>query len=95
MKYFLKDTRTFRKSFKKLKKSGISIFILDEFIFIVNSLLEGKKLPLQYKDHNLKGNFLGNRECHIKGDLLLVYEIKEEKKCLVLHDIGSHSQIFG
>lgn len=35
------------------------------------------KLPSQYRDHALKGDAIGRRECHIggpKSDWLLVYE---------------------
>ena len=72
-------------------KSAVSI----DFKRIVTSLQKGEKLPAVYKDHALTGDMLGYQECHIKGDLLLVYERRDEVLVLLLIDIGSHSQIFG
>ena len=40
------------------------------------------------------GELFGYRECHIKGDLLLIYKIEKENLILILVDIGSHSQLF-
>ncbi|WP_119343147.1 type II toxin-antitoxin system YafQ family toxin [Facilibium subflavum] len=45
-------------------------------------------------DHELKGNFKGVRECHIKPDDLLLYFIIEDDT-LRLVDIGSHAKLFG
>lgn len=51
-------------------------------------------LPVKYSDHGLNGEFLDYRECHIKGDLLLIYKIEKENLILILVEIGSHSQLF-
>ena len=63
-------------------------------IFVIDLLSAGKNLPILYKDHKLGGELLNCRECHIKGDLLLIYKIEKENLILVLVDIGSHSQLF-
>ncbi|WRA05350.1 type II toxin-antitoxin system YafQ family toxin [Helicobacter pylori] len=34
------------------------------------------------------------RECHLKPDLLLVYQIKKPKNTLFLVRLGSHSELF-
>ena len=39
----------------------------------VELLASGAELLPKYKDHALKGQYLGFRECHVKPDLLLVY----------------------
>lgn len=90
--YLIKKTKSFDKSFKKLKKSGIKPVVFENLKFIINSLAQGKNLPEIYKDHELNGEFLNYRECHIKSDLLLVYKL--EKKDLILVGIGSHSYLF-
>ena len=90
MKYKLSRSNSFKRSFKKAKLSDDTEA---NYIEIVYSLLQGKPLESQYKDHSLKGKYLGYRECHIKPDLLLIYTVKEEE--LILVDIGSHSELFG
>ena len=73
----------------------LSAFVSRDFKDIVRALQEGRPLPTIYKDHSLIGDFLGYRECHIKGDLLLVYKKDEVARFADLADIGTHSQIFG
>ncbi len=59
-------------------------------------------LPEHNKDHNLVGNFVDFRECHIEPDWLLIYKkdiIKDENnqeiEVLKLELTGTHSDLFG
>lgn len=63
--YELISTKRFKKDLKNIIKSGYDISLLDKVITI---LLSGNPLPPKYKDHNLTGNFIGHRECHITLD---------------------------
>jgi len=44
------------------------------------------------KDHELKGEWSDFRKFHISGDLLVIYQVKDNRVKLVR--IGSHSQLF-
>jgi mRNA interferase YafQ len=35
-------------------------------------------LPLEYRDHELTGDWKGFRECHTGGDFLLIYLLRED-----------------
>lgn len=59
----------------------------------IDCLARAAKLSSGYKDHQLQGELKEYRECHIKGDLLLVYQIRKKEQTLVLVDIGSHSYL--
>ena len=61
---------------------------------VVKLLSEEQSLPLKYKDHALKGNFSGYRECHIRPNWLLMYKIDKIILTLVLVRTGSHSDLF-
>ena len=89
MKYKLFRVSNYKRSFKKIRLSDEEELI---YIEILYKLLNDELLEERYKDHQLKGNFEGCRECHIKPDLLLIYKIKDET--LELLDIGSHSELF-
>ena len=94
--YRVVRTRRFERSFRKLKKSGLLKSGLRAEIDAAILLLAGaKSLPASYSDHQLTGALEAYRECHIRGDLLLVYERQDGKLILVLIDIGSHSYLFG
>lgn len=58
-------------------------------------LQTGDTLPEKYKEHILKGRYMGFLECHIEPDLLLIYNRYENEKVIILYDIGSHSHLFG
>ena len=91
MIYSIHTTKQFRKSLKRLEKRGYNINLLNE---IVNMLAKGKKLPEKNKDHSLRGNFIGHRECHIAPDWLLIYKYYDEILVLSLSRLGSHSELF-
>lgn len=73
-------------------RRGIDLSLLDE---VVDSLRQGIALDPKYKDHVLKGKFIGFHECHIKSDWLLVYLVEDDILTLTLIDTGSHSDLFG
>ncbi|MFT5179715.1 MAG: mRNA interferase YafQ [Candidatus Paceibacteria bacterium] len=93
--YHAHRTKKFEKSLIKLYRSGkLSKSIISDIEYIIDTLKEGKILPKKFKDHSLLGNLRSYKECHIRHDLLLVYEILEEELVLVLMDIGPHSYVF-
>lgn len=89
--YKLETSSKFEKQYKKIAKNAADIKLVDGVLEI---LLNDAKLEAKHKDHPLKGNYAGYRECHIKPDLLLVYKKFEEKLILVCVRLGSHSEIF-
>ena len=91
MKYELAFTGKFKKSLKLAKKRGLNIALLET---VVDKLLMGIPLEEKYKDHELKGNYKGFRECHIQPDWLLIYLVEEETITLTLVDTGTHADLF-
>ena len=85
-------SKKYKKSFKKLKKSGN--FDQEKVKIIVYKLVNKESLDPKYKDHQLNGIFSEYRECHIGNDLLLIYKISLENNYIELTDIGSHSDLF-
>ena len=53
----LKTTTKFRKDYKKIKKRGLDVSLLEK---IIQDLLEEKTLDRKYNDHALTGNYLEN-----------------------------------
>lgn len=92
MKYNISKTTKFKKDYKLAKKRGMDISKLTK---VVAMLAEGKKLPTEYRDHALAGNWVGHRECHIEPDWLLVYYIEDDILVLTLTRTGTHSDLFG
>lgn len=91
MKYEVKFTSRFKKDFKLIKKRNLDLTYLYNVIEILAS---GSQLPDEYHDHPLIGNYKGAKECHIKPDWLLIYNIHDEVLVLELLRTGSHSDLF-
>ena len=91
MKYGIARTSRFKREYKLMQKRGADMQLLHDTIDL---LRQGIPLPAKYRDHALTGNFSGTRECHIKPDWLLVYQIEEDILVLTLMRTGTHSDLF-
>jgi len=90
-KYQIVESSLYKKTRKLAKKRGLDLALLQEPIVL---LAKGERLPPKYRDHQLQGKLSAFRECHIKGDWLLVYRIIEDKLILSLHSTGTHADLF-
>lgn len=86
-----KEIKRFRQDVKRLKKQGKD---LSKLIKLVNILCEKRPLSEKYRDHQLVGEYIGFRECHIEPDWLLIYKLDLENGFLLLHRTGTHSDLF-
>lgn len=80
---------TYIKDFKLVKKQGWN---LEKIKNIILQLQTCEILDERLNDHSLKGDFKGFRECHIFGDLVVIY--KRDKEILTLYRIGRHQDLF-
>ncbi len=61
---------------------------------VIDVLLEEKTLDVKYRDHELKGDYAGFRECHIQPDWLLIYKVDHGNLILTAARTGSHADLF-
>lgn len=87
----LKTTTKFKKDYKRMKKQGKDLSLLE---YVIDELLAERILNEKYQDHALTGNYVGFRECHILSDWLLIYTVNEEELVLTASRTGSHSDLF-
>ena len=92
MRYAVKFTSKFKKSYQRIQRRG---FRIDDLKDVVGRLQKGEELAEKYRDHALVGKYVGYRECHIKPDWLLVYKVQENVLILTLVDTGTHADLFG
>ena len=90
------QTNDFLADWEKLSRSGKHDMTRIKEAMTILALNDGP-MPPEWKDHPLEGKFNGYRECHVKGDLLLVYKIRPSSKVeiLVFSRICTHSELFG
>ena len=92
MRYEDRFTRQFKRDLKLAKKQGKD---LNKLYDVIERLANDEVLEEKYRDHDLKGEYEGSRECHIEPDWLLIYEIQGNVLVLMLYRLGSHSALFG
>jgi mRNA interferase YafQ len=56
-------------------------------------IAEDRPLAPKNRDHPLKGPWGGCRDCHVRGDLVVIYSLSPG--LVAFHRIGSHSELFG
>lgn len=93
--YLIHSTKDYNRSYKKLRRSGLKETVFDDLDAVIDTLARGGMLNEACREHQLNGTLKEYSECHIKGDLLLIYQIQHNKLVLLLVDIGSHSYLFG
>jgi mRNA interferase YafQ len=84
-------TSQFKKDVKLAGKRGKD---LDKLKTVLDLLIEGEVLPAQYKDHPLRGNFAGSRDCHVEPDWVLIYTLLENNSHIRFERTGTHSDLF-
>ena len=51
-------------------------------------------IPENMRPHYLSGQYSGCLECHIEGDLLIIWIQNDGEKVIYLMRLGSHSELF-
>jgi mRNA interferase YafQ len=82
---FHRDVRLAERRGKDLAKLRI----------VADLLIEQVPLAPRLRDHPLKGEFIGHRECHIEPDWLLIYQVREDRNEIHFARTGTHSDLFG
>ena len=91
MKFEVVEMTKFQKDVKHLLKRGKDI---EQLLSVVQKLANDEPLGDTCRDHALSGDYIGFRECHIRGDWVLVYRKNLSLLTLTLVRTGSHSDLF-
>ena len=81
---------SFKKDLKRIVKRGYDRALLDA---VIDILRNDAPLPEARRDHLLKGEWKGWRECHIGPDWLLIYRTTDDE--VLLARSGTHADLFG
>ena len=87
--YEINYSKSFKKDFKKLSEVDRELTLE-----VLEKLSRDEKLDPKYKDHALKGKYSKYRDCHVKPDLVLIYEKREDLLVLKALRVGKHSEVF-
>ena len=93
VKYRRFESAEYRRGRRRASRQGLDLALLDK---AVELLEDGVRMPPEYKDHPLKFDKRGCRECHIggvKSDWVLVYRKFEDALLLYLVGTGTHREL--
>ena len=88
----IERTTQFKRDYKLQKKGRYRAELDSALVQIIELLIADKDLPVRCFDHPLIGQWKVFRDCHIRPDLVLIYE-KLDPEILRLVRLGSHSDL--
>ncbi|MBI4623062.1 MAG: type II toxin-antitoxin system YafQ family toxin [Verrucomicrobia bacterium] len=82
-------TSQFKRDFKKrILIAADEVALAD----VLDRLVAGAPFEPRHRDHSVKGTRDRIRDCHVKSDLVLLYQI--EGDIVILRRLGTHSDLF-
>jgi mRNA interferase YafQ len=84
-------TSQFKQDVKRAEKRGREMAKLKAALEL---LMDDQPLPPELKDHPLRGDFAGSRDCHLEPDWLLIYTLTENDAHVRFERTGTHSDLF-
>jgi mRNA interferase YafQ len=84
-------TSQFKRDVKLAERRGRNLAKLRAALDL---LIDGRPLPAEYRDHPLRGNFVGSRDCHIEPDWILIYTLSAKDTHVCFERTGTHSDLF-
>ena len=85
----LKYTGKIKKDLKLCQKRGLDLRLLEK---VIDTLRIPEPLSARNREHDLRGEYTGFKECHIAPDWLLIY--RYNNGYLELIRTGTHSDLF-
>ena len=79
----------FKRDVKVAEKRGKDMTKLRA---VLTLLMQSDPLPVEYRDHSLRGNWMGYRDLHVEPDWVLIYRVHDGE--LQLARTGTHSDLF-
>lgn len=81
-------TSKFKKDLKTYKYKKDILTELEQYVTMIQHHIP---LPTKCNDHILTGNYVGKRDCHVRPDDILIYQISGND--LILVRFGSHAKL--
>jgi mRNA interferase YafQ len=88
----IEHTNQFKRDFRRERRGRHRAMLETSLPDLVEQLAADEPLAPALRDHALAGNWSGFRDCHIRPDLVLIYQ--KTGDALRLIRLGSHAELF-
>ncbi len=85
-------TGQFKRDYKREAKGQHRATLDADLRAVLSALLTDQPLEPRHRDHALTGDWKDHRDCHVKPDLVLIYQ-KPDDDTLRLVRLGFHSAL--
>jgi len=88
----IERVKQFRRDYRREQKGPHRTTVNDALAAVLDVLVADPPLDARLSDHALSGHWNGYRDCHIRPDLVLIYQ-KIGTDVLRLMRLGSHAAL--
>ncbi len=88
----IERTSRFKRDYKRESRGRHRTYLDAVLTPVVEALASDRPMEPRHHDHSLSGEWGDFRDCHVKPDLLLIYQ-KSGTDILRLVRLGSHSEL--
>ncbi len=88
----IERTRRFKRDYRRESRGRHRTDLDERLAVIVQALASDDALEPSHHDHALSGQWADFRDCHVRPDLVLIYQ-KPDARALRLIRIGSHAEL--
>ena len=88
----IERTSRFKRDYKRESRGHYRRDLDERLAAIVRALASDEPLEPRHRDHALSGPWADFRDCHIRPDLVLIYE-KPDAHTIRLVRMGSHAEL--
>jgi mRNA interferase YafQ len=88
----IERTTKFKRDYRREARGQHRTTLDASLAAVLVPLANDEALAERYREHPLTGESAGFRDCHVKPDLVLIYE-KPDDETLPLVRLGSHSEL--
>ena len=88
----IERTGQFKRDYRRESRGQHQATLDASLVLIVEALADDRPLEPRHHDHALSGDWTDHRDCHVKPDLVLIYQ-KPDASTLRLVRLGSHAEL--
>ena len=88
----IERTGQFRRDYKRAARGQHRVSLDTSLVPVLVALVNDEPLEPKHHDHALSGDWKDHRDCHVKPDLVLIYQ-KPDPDTLRLVRLGTHSEL--
>ena len=88
----IERTAQFKRDYKRESRGRHRTSLDAVLVPVLKALADDRPLERRHHDHALSGTWSDHRDCHVKPDLVLIYQ-KADSETLRLVRLGSHSEL--